>query len=425
MEAKKVVTIVTLEAENIKRLKAVEITPEGNLVVVGGRNAQGKSSVLDSIAYALGGKKLIPDQPIRDGRKKAEVKVKLSNGLTVKRTFTEAGGGSLSIVDSDNKTCSSPQALLEKLTGSLTFDPLEFVKTGPLQQREILKSLVGLDFTEHDRKRQEHYDERTEVGRSLKIVKARITPKHTDVPDEEVSVVDVVAELQTIKNTEHRIERAGRERDNLVQIARGSEQDVEAAEQEIKAAQDRLQEAEKRHLTDVAAADKATADLEAMPKPDEARVNELNELILNGQEISRKIRENQARAENVALADEYEDQIAEHTEKIEGLDNKKAADLAAAKFPIEGLVFDETGVSYNGIPFQQASSAEQLRVSVAMGLALNPDLKVLLIRDGSLLDEDGIKLIAEMAKKADAQVWMERVGRGAECQVVIEDGEVA
>ena len=99
--------------------------------------------------------------------------------------------------------------------------------------------------------------------------------------------------------------------------------------------------------------------------------------------------------------------------------------MAEADFPIPGLAFDADGVTFNGIPFAQCSSAERLRVSVAMGIALNPKLKVLLIRDGSLLDDNNLAMIAEAAKEADAQVWIERVSKGEECSVIIEDGEVA
>jgi len=100
------------------------------------------------------------------------------------------------------------------------------------------------------------------------------------------------------------------------------------------------------------------------------------------------------------------------------------AQLAAAKFPVEGLSFDEAGVLFNGIPFPQASAAEKLRVSVAMGIAMNPEFKVMLIRDGSLLDETNLATVAKMAAKSGAQVWIERVGKGKECQVIIEDGYV-
>ena len=106
------------------------------------------------------------------------------------------------------------------------------------------------------------------------------------------------------------------------------------------------------------------------------------------------------------------------------MDETKQSTMAATEFPIDGLGMDEDGVVYDELPFAQASSAEALRVSVAIGLAMNPKLKVLLIRDGSLLDEDNLRLVAEMAEKHEAQVWIERVGQGEECSVIIEDGRI-
>ena len=114
----------------------------------------------------------------------------------------------------------------------------------------------------------------------------------------------------------------------------------------------------------------------------------------------------------------------ERTKTISEIDERKRAELAAAEFPVAGLGFDDDGVLLNDLPFSQASSAEKLRVSVAMGLAMNPRLRVLLIRDGSLLDEESLGIIQEMAEKSDAQIWIERVGEGAECQVIIEDGSI-
>ncbi|MBN2133639.1 MAG: hypothetical protein JW741_29325, partial [Sedimentisphaerales bacterium] len=112
------------------------------------------------------------------------------------------------------------------------------------------------------------------------------------------------------------------------------------------------------------------------------------------------------------------------SDSIDQIDADKAALLAEAEWPVPGLGFDEGGVTLNGLPFEQASSAEQLRVSVAMGLAVNPTLRILLIRDGSLLDADGLRMVAELAAERDGQVWIERVGEGAECSVVIEDGAI-
>jgi hypothetical protein len=139
-----------------------------------------------------------------------------------------------------------------------------------------------------------------------------------------------------------------------------------------------------------------------------------------------KIRKNAERAELVKRYKAAKEQAGALTKAIEACDAKKREDTNTAKWPINGLGFDTAGgVTLNALPLENASSAEQLQVSVAIGLALNPKLKVLLIRDGSLLDSESLSKVAEMATKADAQVWLERVGNDGQTSVIIEDGEVA
>jgi hypothetical protein len=140
--------------------------------------------------------------------------------------------------------------------------------------------------------------------------------------------------------------------------------------------------------------------------------------------INRRVRANQSRKELAARLEAAKALSKQFTEGIDGLDEQKRALLAAAAFPVPGLSIDEETVTVDGIPFEQLSGALQLRVSVAMGLALNPTVKVLLIRDGSLLDEENLGMVAEMAAEAGAQVWLERVGAGQEVAIVLEDGTV-
>ena len=150
----------------------------------------------------------------------------------------------------------------------------------------------------------------------------------------------------------------------------------------------------------------------------------IRDRIASADEINQKVRENRQWQQLFVQQKRAAVESEAMTAKLEAIDQAKAGMLATAQFPIEGLSFDEDGVTLNGIPFDQASSAEQLRTSVAMGLAMNPTIRVLLVRDASLLDEDGLRIITELAEENDAQVWLERVGAGPECSVVIEDGHV-
>lgn len=421
--------IIQLKAENVKRLTAVDITPEGNLVVVGGRNGQGKTSVLDSIAWAIGGKDLVQSDPVRHGADKATIEVTLDD-IVVTRTIKPNGASTLAVRAADGAKYPSPQTMLDKLFGSLSFDPLAFTRMHPKVQLDTLRGLVGLDFTGMDRKRAGLYDERTAINREVKRIEGAIAskPVKPDAPKEPVSVADLSAELERA----HEHNRANTEKRNaLEEIKIEGEllsKRLKETDEEIRQLEDRLKEM--RDFRDQTTAD--IADKRKKFKAQQAIVNGLvdinlapiREQIANAESINAAVRQNQ---ERLALVDEKAKtakKADELTATIEAIDADKAAQLAAAKFPVDGLAFDESGITFNGVPFDQASSAEQLRVSVAMGLALNPDLKVLLIRDGSLLDDESLALIADMAKDADAQLWLERVGEGDEVQVVIEAGRV-
>lgn len=420
--------IISLSSENVKRLHAVEITPKGNVVVIGGRNGQGKSSVLDSIQYALGGD---PDvsMPVRKGEEKARVIVDLGD-IVVRRTFTATGGTSLIVTDADGKKQATPQSILDRLVGRLTFDPLEFSRQKPQQQAETLRRLVGLDFAEQDKERARLYEERTAVNREVKNFEARIAglPKH-DAPAEEVNVASIMEEQRQAveKNAAGSALKQAAEQANRDLVAAGDlctscERQIDELERKLEAARAQLAKAkEARSAASVAldAANKAAAEATFIP------IDQFTGKLATAEETNRKVRANKARADLVLQLRQKQVDSEELTDKIDRIDAEKRKAIQAAKFPVPGLAFDVAGgVTFGGIPLDQASAAEQLRVSVAVGLALNPKLKVLLIRDGSLLDSDSLALVATMAAEADAQVWIERVGADEATSVIIEDGRV-
>jgi len=406
--------IIRMEAENVKRLRSVEITPDGApMVVVGGRNAQGKSSVLDSIEYALGGKPSA-EKPIRDGEKSARVVVETED-LKVTRTFTESGS-KLVVEGKNGAVFKSPQAMLDKLVGKLSFDPLAFSRMDAKAQADTLKGLVGFDLAPLDGARQKAYDERTNVGRELKSLEAQVAgmPEHEGVPDAEVSVGDLVQEMQDIAAMNSRNEAARRA------VQEKSRRCDEMAAQ-IALLQQGLANAEaclRKEASDLA---QAKAEIGGMKDHD---IAEISKKVQCAESVNRQVRENASKSAMIRKAGLAQAAVNALTARIESIDAEKASALAEANLPVKGLAFSDAGVTLNGIPFAQSSSAEQLRVSVALGLAMNPQIKVLLIRDGSLLDTDSLRLVSEMAEAAGGQVFVERVSDGAECAVIIEDGMV-
>ena len=408
--------IVKLEAQNVKRLKAVQITPQGNTIVIGGQNGQGKTSVLDSIAYALAGKSAICDKPIRDGERKAEIVCDLGD-LTVTRTFTQKGG-SIIVKNAEGAVYPTPQTILDELTGKLTFDPLAFTRQPQKKQLETLKGLVGLDFSEQDKSRKEIYESRALVNKSIVDTRSRLESLQRVMVDgkplEEVSVSELMAELENRRQHNNEIKKDQAFLEQMESELSATKREEESLTEQLALVRTKI----KNNQDCIETHKKRMAGYS--PRNEE----EVSEQIQNAEETNRQARETRESIDLEVKLDELRDRSEDMTSKMNDIDKAKTEAMSKAEFPVKGLAFDEDGVTFNNLPFDQCSSAEQLRVSVAMGLAMNPKLKVLLIRDGSLLDENSLKLIAEMAAEKDAQVWIERVGEGQECQVVIEDGAV-
>lgn len=394
--------IIELRATNVKRLKAVHITPDGTLQVVGGRNAQGKSSVLDAIWLALGGGKAgkATTVPIRDGEDHASVTLDLGE-LVITRTWT-GSNTALKVTSAEGASFSSPQKMLDALVGQLTFDPLEFTRLSAKDQRDALVGLVDLpiDLDELDRQRAGLFADRTAVGQEGKrIGDVKVDP---NLPEAETSMSDALAAL---RDAERKSDEANQVRANL-----------EAAETTVEQLKESLAKAETY-------AAQCQSDVDGLgdtpdPAPLAARLETL-------EEENQRIRANNTARARAAEQEQLREKYAGLTQAIDSLDEAKRDALAAAEFPVDGLGFDETGVTHQGVPFSQASSAEQIRVSLAMAMAANPKLRVIRILDGSLLDDEAMTAIREQVAERDFQLWIERVGDADEGAVIIEDGSIA
>jgi hypothetical protein len=410
--------IIGLRAENIKRLRAVEIRPDPNLVIVGGRNGQGKTSLLDSIWFALGGKAAQADtpHPIRDGESEASVQLDLGQ-LTIERTWRGAAS-SLTVRSRDGSKVMSPQAVLDALTGEMAFDPLAFAGLSPKLQRETLLGLVELpfDLDQLDADRKAAYDERTDVNRRARALDARIeaTPTIT-IPTGVPTINEAIAARQEAGATlqHNRDTRAAYHR--ATEAVAEAEQRVRVARAALAVLLEQQHEIEEDFLVRQEAFDSLGDD------PD---LDAFDQWIEQAEHWS-QMRAQAARQEDDRneLAD-LERRVRELGTFMDALDETKRQGLAQAVMPVEGLSFgEEGGITYNDVPFSQASSAEKLRVATAIAMAGDPRIRVVVINNASLLDDDNRALIEEMAMEHDFQCWLEVVGDvpGA---VIIEDGEV-
>lgn len=400
--------VISLTTTNYKRAKHVEIKPDpdGNLVIVAGKNGQGKSSVLDSISAALGGanSKTTP-KPIRDGEDRAEIVLETEE-LTVTRVFTPSGSR-LTLTSKDGAKYPKAQAKLDELVGNLSMDPLAFTLLDDKKQLVQLLELVELPFDPEqlETERKQVFDERTAVNRRVKEFEsalAQFGELPDDLPSAEVSVSGLLSEYHEARNKNEVLHR--------------SQQFVESLQAQIEQLEEQLAKA-KNDLSE------ALASVDPNAKPID--LTAIQAQIDGAEETNKLVRKAKERG---ALSFQHEaakGQANQLTAKLDQIAQTKADGLASAQFPVDGLGFTEDGVTYQGVPFKQASSAEQIRVSMAMAIALNPKLKVIRIQDGSLLDSDSLALIEETAQEHGYQIWLEVVGDDIEDAYTIIDGEVA
>lgn len=395
--------ITKLTVNNFMRVKAVEVTPDGPVVTVAGRNAAGKTSVLQSIEAAFGGGKSVPKDAVRHGAKKGYV-IAETEELIVKREFGPNGKTGVVVTGKDGAVFASPQGMLDKLVGSISFDPLAFTRMKPAEQADMLRQLVGLDFSKWDAARKAAFDQRTDVNRERKRLQGAIEklPEPTPgAPSEEVSVLELAREL---REREARNARQDREREQL-----------DALRNKAKAL---AAELDRTNEQGIALA--ATVGSHVWADTDEIKAK-----IANAEKDNAAARVAGQRATLEESLDAEVDKSEALTKRIEEIDGLKAEAIAKAKYPVEGIEARDDGVYFNGVPLAQSSQAELIRVSVAIGAKVSGDLRVMLVRDGSLLDRDSMALLAKLAADMDMQVWLETCAEGQKYSVLIEDGIVA
>lgn len=418
--------IVSLQASNIKKLTAIEITPQGNMVVLKGENGAGKSSVLDAIWYVLTGKRAFPERPIRDGASKAECTVKLGNPpnvtLTARLTIS-ATGASLTLKDASGASKASPQGILDGLVGNLAFDPLAFSRMDAKKQLETVKTLVGLDFTAQDAEKQSLYDQRTLVNRDFASAKNRLAaiPAVEDAPEAEVSVVELSEQLRAKEETNRQNEI---KRKALVDLRANHGKLVQAKADALAA-----QELAKKKFLDAETAVNDSVQLgQTQKKAVDGLVDEdvapLKERIANSETLNKKFRDSVSRKTLELEVSNHGKKSEELTAAITVIDKFKEAKVSKSKFPLPEISFGDNSVLLNKLPFSQASTGEQLRASVAIGMALNPKLRVIFIRDGSLLDAKNLSVISKMAEENKYQVWLETVTSTDPSAIEIVDGHL-
>ena len=402
------VKINRFEIENVKRVKAVRLSPsENGLTIIGGKNGQGKTSVLDAIAWALGGKKFESTQAHREGSVTApKLHVELSNGLIVER-----GGknGTLKVLDPNGGKCG--QKLLDAFIDELALDLPKFMEASDAEKGKILLQIIGVGdkLAEMDREEATLYNRRTEVGRIAEQKKkfAAEMTYYPDVPKEPVSASELIRQQQEIlkKNAENQ---------RLRETEKTLQAELDAAEKDLRDAQARVKDlAEKFRI----------AHRDAMDLHDES-TEELERNIADVDALNVKIRANLDREKAELDAETYSKQYDSLTQEIESIRGSRKALLDSAELPLPELSVEDGKLLYRGQHWDGMSGSERLRVATAIVRKLKPECGFVLMDKLEQMDQDTLAEFGAWLEAEGLQVIATRVSTGDECSIIIEDGYV-
>lgn len=400
------VKINTLEFENVKRIKAVQLAPAKNgLTVIGGDNRQGKTSVLDAIAWALGGNKFKPSSPMREGSVvEPHLKVTLDNGIVVERSGKNS---SLKVIDPNGNK--GGQALLDGFIESFALDLPKFMNQTSKEKADTLLNIIGVGEKLYQLEQQEQtlYNRRTEIGRiaDQKEKFAKEMPVYTNVPDEPVSVSELIQSQQEImaKNAENLRKR--QQHDYY-------KSQLEVAETALKQAQERYDAALNNFRL-------ASVDIDTLV---DQSTEELEKNIADVEEINKKVRANADRQTAEIEADGYRKQYEDLTGEIEDVRREKRELLQGADLPLEGLTVEGGELIYKGQKWDCMSGAEQLIVATSIVRKLNPECGFVLLDKLEQMDGTTLTDFGKWLESENLQAIATRVSKGDECSIIIEDG---
>jgi predicted ATP-dependent endonuclease of OLD family len=420
--------IVNVLVQNVKRIKMVDITPKSNVVILEGKNAQGKTSFLDAIEFALSGKSSLPPKPIRDGAETALTRVDIGDYI-VERNWTSSGNTYLGIIVKETGLAvKAPQAFLDEIIGRLSFDPFKFVSMTAAERIQEIKSIAGIDFTALENKYNIAYSQRTDLNRDLTKLKGEMASYN--ILPEIVPTRNIKEIQQLIINAEANNSTKNAFKQQMV----NKETSIASMEANIADIDKQIKELNDRRLKGQNLIAQAQTELmgikqnfEMVKEIDTAELNK--ELVTASEQAGLKYKHERKTELKTSISKTEKDIMLLET-TMEDAKSEKAEILRAAKMPIDGLAIGKDDIYFNDQPFVQISDSQKIKVSCSIAAAKISDktkLQFIQIRNASLLDAESFESIKQFAVAHDVMIWMERVANeasGDDSAFYIEDGTI-
>lgn len=431
-EIKGPLTILGLQASNVKRITVVKIKPEGPLVQVVGKNSNGKSSVLDSIWMALDWAHSVkPAEPIRKGAKEALIKLDMGE-IRVTRSFRKTAKEELAtelrIELANGANITSPQKFLDQLIGELSFEPLAFMKLDDKAKFNALRSFVpDVDFDEIDAINQTDFAKRTDENRRAKELTAQaagiILPEKMDA--QRIDVTKVVADLEAAEEANKTLAARRQRRTDTEKKVIDERNAAELRRAEVARLKERIATLESEIKALDESADFMMEKLAtAEPLPEEVDTAALRAQITRAQTVNADLDKFERRMSLLSQAEQHEAAAKALTDAMEARSQDVRAKIAAAKMPVPGLTLADGKAYLDGIELKDTNRAAQLMLSIAVAAAKNPKIRVIRIAEGGNdLDEDSMAALRKFADENQMQIWIERIhAEGGPPAIVMEDG---
>lgn len=411
-----------LKSENFKKLN-VSLAINGNSVTVTGKNESGKSSFIDAIFKTLTGEK-IKGSPVQLGKTSAKNKVTIrkDNGdtISVEKSFQD-GKTSLVVKLNDSKTVKSPQAFLDETLGEISFDPLIFVNKTPLEQKRFLMDLLNINLDEFEEKKRVVLDELQKINNDLTKVSGEL--ESLPLLDKKYSFIDsaeVVKENEKINNLKNELAII----DNKISLSNTKIESYESQnadfEKQIKDLQNKI------HMNGKSIKDGKAYIVSLNKEKSKITIPESSDLETQIKEINKNNEYYRNQQERISKQREFETIETLKVDtlgKIKAIEKERNKKLAEIKMPIENLEFFDAGLMYNGLPLTEdnISTSRIIEIGIRISIAMNPKLRIMQIKDGSLLDAGMMKLIKDICKENDYQLFVEKVSEDKELGFIIDE----